>query len=186
VNHLDLADSIFTRLISASQGESKLQRRVAVYFDHWREPVFRYLSAAFGNSGIAEDITQEAFLQLYRSLEAGESISNVRAWIFRVARNMALNQVKRENFFAPIDETAWRDLMQALPDPRLDPEQRLMRHQKLERINAALGTLTTVERHCLYLRAQGLRYREIAEIAELTTTTVAETLYRAVAKLAKS
>jgi RNA polymerase sigma-70 factor (ECF subfamily) len=186
VNQLDRADSIFERLTSSSQSESKLQRKVSAYFDQWREPVFRYLSAAFGNTGIAEDVTQEAFLQLYRSLETGESISNVKAWVFRVARNMALNQVKRENFFAPMDESTLCDLVQMLPDPSLDPEQTVIRRQKLERINAALGTLTPVERHCLYLRAQGLRYREIAEIADLTTTTVAETLYRVVAKLAKS
>jgi RNA polymerase sigma-70 factor (ECF subfamily) len=186
VNQLDRAGSIFATLTSSSQSESKLQRRVAAYFDQWREPVFRYLSAAFGNSGLAEDVIQEAFLQLYRSLEAGESISNVKAWVFRVARNMALNQVKRENFFAPMDASALRDLVHAQPDPNLDPEQTAIRLQKLERINATLGTLTPVERHCLYLRAQGLRYREIAEIADLTTTTVAETLYRAVAKLAKS
>jgi RNA polymerase sigma-70 factor (ECF subfamily) len=186
VKRLDRADSIFARFTSVAPGESKLQRKVAAYFDQWREPVFRYLSAAFGSSGIAEDVTQEAFLQLYRSLEAGESIANVKSWIFRVARNMALNQVKREHFFAPMDESAWRDLVQALPDTGRDPEQNVIRRQKLERINAVLGTLTPVERHCLYLRAQGLRYREIADIADLTTTTVAETLYRTVAKLAKS
>ena len=159
---------------------------MAACFDQWREPVYRYVSAAFGSAAWSEDITQEAFLQLYRSLHAGESISNVKSWIFRVARNLALNHVKREQFFAPLDATSWAELIESRPEAGLDPEQSLIRRQKLERINAVLGTLTPGERQCLYLRAQGLRYREIAEIADLTTTTVAETLYRAVAKLAKS
>ena len=80
----------------------KLEQKVTGYFEQWRDPVYRYVVAAFGNSAQAEDVTQEAFLQLYRCLHAGQSIGNARAWVFRVAHNLAVNQIKSQQFITPL------------------------------------------------------------------------------------
>jgi len=172
-------------LLHLRQETLKLEQKVTGYFEQWREPVHRYLVAAFGNPAQAEDVTQEAFLQLYRCLHAGQSIGNVRAWVFRVAHNLAVNQIKTQQFITPLDEETWEELRQSYQDTGPNAEQKLMQQEKFDRLRTAVASLTLAERQCLHLRTKGLRYREIAEILDLSTTTVAETLYRVIEKLAK-
>jgi hypothetical protein len=92
------------------QKTSSLEQRVTRYFEQWRDPVNRYLVAVFGHWGEAEEITQETFLQLYRSLDSGQYIDNVRAWVFRVQK---LQVWRRDNRFSARDQAVsleiWND-----------------------------------------------------------------------------
>jgi RNA polymerase sigma-70 factor, ECF subfamily len=160
-----------------------LEEKVARYFEQWRQPVNRYVVAAFGDPTEAEEITQEAFLQLYRRLHSGPPITNVRAWVFRAAHSLALNRIRSQQFIQLLDEDAWEELKRTLVDAAANPEQRVIQVEKFGRLRMAIARLTASERQCLHLRTKGLRYREIAEILELGTSTVAETLYRAIEKL---
>ncbi|MDQ3181465.1 MAG: RNA polymerase sigma factor [Acidobacteriota bacterium] len=177
----ELAVGIF----ASSQANLSIEDKVKQYFEQLREPVFRYLIATFSVSSQAEEITQEAFLQLYRCLKEGQTIQNVRAWIFRVAHNLAINQIKSRQFIEPVDDAGWDELQHSLADKNLNPEQTLLQKEKLNRLRKAISRLTIVERECLNLRTKGFRYREISEILEIGTTTVADTLYRVIEKLAK-
>ncbi len=169
--------------LAFDQDTLTLEEKVARYFEQWREPVHRYVVAAFGDSAEAEDMTQEAFLQLYRCLHGGQSIANVRAWLFRTAHNLASNRLRNEQFIELLDEKGWEDLRQKLKESAVNPEQRLLELEKFTRLRVAIGRLTQAERQCLHLRTKGLRYREIAEILGLGTSTIAETLYRVLDKL---
>jgi RNA polymerase sigma-70 factor (ECF subfamily) len=77
-------------------------------------------------------------------------------------------------------------------DPGLDsisdeatPEQVVLEKEKLHRLGKAILLLTESERECLLLRAGGLRYREIGEVLDIPTSTVGETVERAIKKLAE-
>ena|SRR5687767_12665470 len=85
-----------------------LEKKVTGYFEQWRDPVNRYVVAAFGDPVEAEEITQEAFLQLYRQLHSGQSITNVRAWVFRTAHNLAINRIKSRQFRAYLPHSTTR------------------------------------------------------------------------------
>ena len=61
----------------------------------------------------------------------------------------------------------------------------LLQKEKLDRLRKAISRLTLIERECLNLRTKGFRYREIGEILGIGTTTVSDTLYRIIEKLAK-
>jgi RNA polymerase sigma-70 factor, ECF subfamily len=166
------------------RGTVQLREKVTRHFEQWRDLVYRYLAAVFGPAAQAEEITQEVFLKLYEAMQSGQEISNVRAWVFRVAHNLAVDQIRGRQFVAPLDEEAWEAACRSLEDTRLNPEQRMLQIEKFGRLNAAVARLTMIERQCLHLRASGLRYREIADIVGLSTTSVAETLYRVIQKLA--
>ena len=160
-----------------------LEEKVSRYFEQWRDPVNRYVVAAFGNPVEAEEITQEAFLQLYRRLHSGQPVTNVRAWVFRAAHSLALNRIRSQQFIELLDDEAWEDFRRSLIDLSPNPEQRLLQVEKFNRLRTAIARLTPAERQCLRLRTKGLRYREIAEILDLGTSTIAETLYRVIDKL---
>lgn len=177
----ELAVGIFT----SSQAMPGVEDKVKQYFEQLREPVFRYLVATFGDPTQAEEITQEVFLRLYRALSDGQKIQNVRAWIFRVAHNLAINQIKSRKFIVPVGDEDWLELQRSLEDKELNPEQILLQKEKLNRVRNAISRLTLSERECLNLRIKGFRYREIGEILEIGTTTVADTLSRAIEKLAR-
>ncbi|HXG64159.1 MAG TPA: RNA polymerase sigma factor [Blastocatellia bacterium] len=165
------------------QGTVKLEHKVTQIFEQLRGPVYHYLVAVFGDAAEAEDVAQEAFLQLYRSLHGGQAIGNVRCWVFRAAHNLAINRRKHQQFLAPLDDHSWEEIRQSLPDSALNPEQRVLQMERFERLHARLGRLSLQERQCLQLRVEGFRYREIAEILEISTPTVGEFLRRGIKKL---
>jgi RNA polymerase sigma factor (sigma-70 family) len=109
----------------------------------------------------------------------------VRAWVFRVAHNLAVNQIKSQQFITPLDDETWAEVRRVYQDSSPTPEQKLIQQEKFDRLRIAVTSLTAPERQCLHLRTKGFRYREIAKILGIGTTTVAETLYRVIEKLAK-
>jgi len=162
------------------------EERVKQYFVEMREPILRYITATFGGErSQAEEITQDAFLQLYRYLSGGHAILNVKAWTFRVAHNMAVNRLRSQQFIAPMSDEEWDDLQQTLETGELNPEQSLLQKETLVRVRHAIGKLTQIERECLNLRTKGFRYREIGEILDISTRSVSNTIYRVINKLSK-
>lgn len=162
-----------------------LEEKTTDLFKSLRQSIFQYLTAVFGRSTAieAEDITQEAFLQLYKTLQSGQQIENPRSWLFRVAHNLALNRIKSQQFIAPLDDVDWEDICQKLPDTGMTPEQRTLKREEFALLHQAIKRLSQQERECLHLRAEGFRYREIGEILGIATPTVSEFLRRAIRKL---
>jgi RNA polymerase sigma-70 factor (ECF subfamily) len=160
-----------------------IEAQVTRLFEQLRLPVYRHLCLAFGSEAQAEEVTQEAFLRLYQAVRRGEAIVNVRAWVFRVARNLALNQLRHDRYLEPLDDDAWERLSRFREDPAFGPEQALVERERAARVKAGLDRLSPRQRQCLLLRVEGFRYREIAEILGVTMSTVAESLRRGVHKL---
>jgi RNA polymerase sigma-70 factor, ECF subfamily len=65
------------------------------------------------------------------------------------------------------------------------PERALLEKEKFGRLGKAIRQLAEAERECLLLRAEGLRYREIGEVLGIPTSTVADTVARAIKKLSE-
>jgi RNA polymerase sigma-70 factor (ECF subfamily) len=78
------------------------------------------------------------------------------------------------------------ELEATLADRASDPESGLLEREKLQRVHHAVQSLSPQQQQCLYLRAEGLRYREIADTLGVTVSTVAEFLKRAVVRLRKA
>src|SRR5713101_6616280 len=96
--------------LAFDQDTLTLEEKVTRYFEQWRDPVHRYVVAAFGDPAEAEDITQEAFLQLYQRMHAGQPVPNVRAWVFRAAHNLAIDRIRSHQFVELLDEEGWEGL----------------------------------------------------------------------------
>jgi RNA polymerase sigma-70 factor (ECF subfamily) len=128
-----------------------------------------------------QDVVQDAFLSLHRHLSSGGSQENIRGWLFRVAHNGARN---RQNSYDRRFSTA----LDNETDPVVDeatPERVVLEKEKFRQMGKAIRSLTDCERECLLLRAEGLRYREIGEVLGIPTSTVGDTVDRAIKKLAE-
>jgi RNA polymerase sigma-70 factor (ECF subfamily) len=146
-----------------------------------RKPLLRYLACLGLSADEAQDVVQDAFLSLHKHLAGGGSQENIRSWIFRVAHNHARNRQSRyeRRFAAPLE-----DRIDAIPDEST-PESAVLEQEKFQQLKKAIRLLTDSERECLLLRAGGLRYREIGEVLGVPTSTVADTVDRAIKKLAE-
>ena len=168
--------------ISISLGGERVgmtnQDHVAQIFEEYRVEIYRYTASLGLDAGLAQEITQDAFLRIYVELEKGVSIANERAWLFRTAHNLAINLGLKSNRMEPLLQ-----LGNQIVDPVANPEQALLETEKRNRLRRAISSLSAQQRQCLHLRAEGLRYREIASVIGIKTSTVSEFLRRAINKL---
>lgn len=175
------------RLSEQKQAQSTLEEQIAELYRNLGDAVFVYLLSVFGQRAAADadDITQEAFIQLYKTLNAGRKVDeNVRFWLFRVAYNLAIDRLRAQKFVTLLDEEQWKQIENKLADRSYNPEQQALKTEEYARLHDAMKRLSPQERECLHLRAEGFRYREIGEILGLAIPTVSEFIRRAIKKLA--
>jgi RNA polymerase sigma-70 factor (ECF subfamily) len=158
------------------------QEEVVGLFDVTRDKLLRYLLSFGLPVADCEELVQESFLALFRHLQQGRSRENLRGWLFRVAHNLALKKRLRSR----------RDLQyipagaQQFADPGPSPEDACFANQAYRRLQGVLNALSDVDRNCLVLRAEGLTYREIANVLDIALGTVSVSLSRSLAKMARS
>jgi RNA polymerase sigma-70 factor (ECF subfamily) len=172
-----------SELLRRKQGTLKLNQKITQMYELWRDSVYRYLVLATGNYAEAEEITQEAFLQLFRCLLGGQDIRNARAWIFRVAHNFAINRRASEKYLVAMDAASWERLCVLHRDPGLDPEQSVLEEEYQQRLKTAFKLLPAQQQQCLLLRAEGFRYEQISGILGISPSNVAQSLHRGIKKL---
>lgn len=176
------SDSILPITASVGQsGPTPLELEVAGLFDQNRGPLLRYLSSFGLGAQDAEEVVQEVFLALFLHLRKGKPRTNLQAWIFRVAHNLGLRRCMAVRK-APIG-----GLEDVSPlDANLDPEEQAVSRQRTARLRAVVKALPEQDRRCLYLRAEGLRYREIVEVLGMSLGAVAQSLERSLARLSRA
>src|SRR5580658_7202172 len=166
---------------SAATGSrpSKLEEEVVAMFEQLRNPLLRYLLSFRIGPQDAEEIVQEVFLSLCRHLQRGKSRANLHGWLFRVAHNLALkNRMKAQRQSPAAPETQ----MDSAPGP----EERLADLQRQGRLLAVVKALPELDRCCVSLRAEGLRYREIAEVLGISLGAVANSLEKSLSRLSRA
>jgi RNA polymerase sigma-70 factor (ECF subfamily) len=168
-----------------TSGSMTLAERVHGLFEQLHVPVFRYILRKTRDSGRAEDITQETFLRLFRHLREDRLLDNPKAWIFTVANNLAVDASRSESHIKDLDEITWQNIEESRSGLQADPERLMLQRERLDRLHIAVLNLTPLQRECLHLRAEGLRYREIAGVLELSPSTVMDAVRRATLKLAR-
>jgi RNA polymerase sigma-70 factor (ECF subfamily) len=181
---MDTENCLDSKLLSVRREIVTTDQRVTELFEAMRESVYRYLVMVFGNPSEAEEITQEAFLRLLRHLQSGRVVDHVRPWIFRVAHNLAVDMQKGRKFESSLDAESWEECYQAREDPEPNPEMRVLQQESFRQLETLLSQLSSQQRQCLILRAQGFRYEEIAKILRITSANVAQSLRRGLKKVA--
>lgn len=173
-------------LASAGLGETRADSKLAQWeeevvqlFDALRKPMLRYLFGIGLSVEDAEEIVQEVFLALFQHMRAGKARHNLRGWVFRVAHNLGL---KRRNQ-RPTDPAVGT---YAAADPSPNPEDQYANVQQQSRLLAVVNVLPEQDRACLYLRAEGLRYREIAQVLGMSLGAVSISLTRSFSRIGRA
>ena len=131
-----------------------------------------------GDLARAQELTQETFLCAYRALMRGKRWDNSRAWLYRVASRLAINDHRRRKLIQ------WLPLLGTEPDPGSNPEATVPEQLAVQE---ALNTLPPKYRIPLVLYVyEERKVREIAEILDISISAVKMRLYRARAKFCRA
>lgn len=153
--------------------ERAIEPEHALYrlFCQYSEPICRYLARLTGDPYRAEDLTQETFVRAYLALQRGAQWDDPRAWLYRVASRLAINEHRRQKLIQ------WLPLLSTDVDPA--PGVEVAVAERLA-VRKALDALSPKYKIPLVLYAsEGYSVAEVAEMLELSTGAVKVRLYRA-------
>jgi len=171
-------------IVRADELESP-EAAVETLFDELRAPLLRYILTFRLPLSDAEEIVQDTFLALFHHMRAGKPRDNLRGWLFTVAHRLASK--RRHSAQWRLDQLIARfPLFRVAADPEPSPHERIEGAERRERLLAVVDCLPERDRCCLWLRAEGLNYREIAQALGVSLGSVANSLGRAFRRLQAS
>ena len=153
-------------------------------FDGCGPAVHRYVRSCGIAPDVADDIVQETFLALFQHLRKGGGRENLRGWVMQVGYRLALKH-RRQDGRRGRWQGPWGAEAAGVHDPAAGPEEAFMAHEDRRRLRAVLKALPERDRRCVYLRAEGLRYREIADVLGVSLGAVAKSVARALGRLGR-
>ncbi len=156
------------------------QQALAEVYDHYFDPIYRYLAYRLGESEVAADLAGEVFLALINALKANKPPRvSLSGWLYSVARNLAADYIKEKSRTVPLMDDLAADDDVSLTDlaylAQLTPV-----------LKRALLELTEEQQHVVALRfGQGLSLAETAELMDKSVGSVKALQHRALASLAR-
>ena len=132
------------------------ERAIATLYDRYSSVVYSVALRVLGDTGAAEDVLQEVFIQLWRNpLAFNASRGNLGAWLAVIARNRAIDALRKRR-----PETDVTDIVVSVePDLAGDAE----RARAMEKVRGALGSMPAAQRSALEMAYfEGLTHTEIA------------------------
>jgi RNA polymerase sigma factor (sigma-70 family) len=139
--------------------------------------VFRTACAVVRDAALAEDVTQEVFLRLYRNLDSTPGEELLRAWLLRVTLNVARNTL-RGRARAMVRDNEYQKNTTGAVWFETETETNVKRRIEIEEARRALDKIKEPMRSCLMLKQQGLSYREIASTLSIKETNVGSLVAR--------
>jgi RNA polymerase sigma-70 factor (ECF subfamily) len=129
-----------------------------------------------GSEQLAEDLTQDAFLLAYRALGRLPDDANESAWLFTIARNRALQDLRRRKILRWVSLTGPRGEQDVRPDGARPLADTVADRDQLRR---AMSAVPPTDLSCLLLSIDGHSYHEVGQITGLSTSAVRARIFRA-------
>jgi RNA polymerase sigma-70 factor (ECF subfamily) len=178
----------------------RLKRRDEAAFNEvvrlYQARVFRLLLRMLGDRAEAEDVAQDVFITIFKSIDGFRGDSKLSTWIYRVATNHCKNRIKHldrrgRGKKREFDELSEHDALEATASGASGqiarPDQQAEANQVEAIVRAAIAELDEDQRALVILRdVENLSYEEIQEITGLVEGTVKSRLHRARLALAKA
>ena len=150
---------------------------IASFEGHYEE-LLRFLARRMGDAERAADIAQDTYVRLAAAPQPAGRIGNPRAYVFRVASNLAIDTLRKETRTEGRSTTI--DGTEAIPDPLASPERTLLARERLELLDEALATLPPNARRALLMsRVNHLTFARIAKELGVSESMVAKYIAQA-------
>ena len=159
-----------------------------VLLEKHRNPVIHFVYRMVQDRAIAEELSQEVFLRVYRSRGTYEPTAKFTTWLFRIATHLALNWLRdgrnergHQRLDAPAKSEKDGDMpAREVSDRQPSVEQRMMYETRLQEIRDAIGLLPEKQRAAVLMhKYEEMEYSQIANVLECSESAVKSLLFRA-------
>lgn len=187
----------FMALVDA-ESDAQIMQRVAagdrkafaLLFDRYHTSVARFAFRFVGDQARAEELTQDIFVKLYRNAKAYKPTAQFKTFLFRVATNHCLNEVRRGEYRVTHTTTSPTEEEESGVDvagPEGERPDEAVAGRELERaVGEALQGLSERERAAFTMcRFEGMAYRDIADALEASEAAVKSLIHRATLAVAR-
>lgn len=168
-------------MLDFQQGNKRaFEKLMRLYFPRLLNFIYRFIP----NRETAEDLTQEVFIKVYKSAAAYIPLSKFQTWIFTIAKNISLNEIRRnKNSGLSLDEAFGSEkntLKDQIEDKTIPcPDRNIMQEEIASAVKAAINSLPENQRVAVLLcRYEKFSYKEIAETMNLSVEAVKSLLSR--------
>jgi RNA polymerase sigma-70 factor (ECF subfamily) len=161
----------------------------ASLYDRHHRSVARFAHRFVQDAGKAEELTQDIFVKLYRHARRYRPTARFKTFLFRVAANHCLNEVRRGEYrVTHVSEASDGARPLETPAPEAQSPERAVEGRELEAaVAAALGRLSERERTAFALcRFEGMAYRDSAEVLSASEAAVKSLIHRATLSVARA
>jgi RNA polymerase sigma-70 factor, ECF subfamily len=159
------------------------QRSYELLLEKHRGPMIHFLHRMVQNDAVAEELTQEVFLRVYKSRGNYEPTAKFTTWLFRIATHLALNWIRdwrNEKSQTSLDRNLSDGATRQVPDRRRTVEQELLYEAKLGEVRQAIYSLPAKQRAAVMMhKYEELEYSQIAGAIGCSESAVKSLLFRA-------
>jgi RNA polymerase sigma-70 factor (ECF subfamily) len=182
-----MEESDVVAVTRAREGDSDAFRLLV---DRNSRSIFRLAYRMTGNEQDAEDLVQETFLRAYRNLDLFQERANFGTWLYRIAVNCSLDWLRKRRPHEELNENIEPDYEgseSVKNSPRTNPDRMILQLEVQERVKAALGELSPVEKAAFVLRHfDGMSIEEISGTLGLRSNAAKHSIFRAVRKMRRA
>jgi RNA polymerase sigma-70 factor (ECF subfamily) len=154
-----------------------------VLLEKHRVPVIHFVFRLVQEQAIAEELSQEVFLRVYRSRSSYEPTAKFKTWLFRIATHLALNWLrdeKHERGQERLDDVSMDLPALQICDRRPSVEQEMVSEVKLDQVRRAVAGLPEKQRAAVLMhKYEEMEYTQIARVLGCSESAVKSLLFRA-------
>jgi RNA polymerase sigma-70 factor, ECF subfamily len=149
-------------------------------YERFKSPILSYVFQLVHDPAIAEEVTQEVFLRVYRNREGYEPRANFSTWLWTIARNAALDHLRKKHEETLIEEEGEGPAIEQVEAPLESAEAALLAQADRARLEHCMRELTAPQREAVVLRTVSeLSYEEIASTMRTTLSSIKSLISRA-------
>jgi len=166
----DFSDNSMMQQVKDGQIQS-----LGLLFERYKVPLYNYFLRNTSNPDQSEDLVQNVFFRIIKYRHRFQGFGQFKSWMYRIAHNVLMDESTKRTHQA-LEESV-------MPDAA-SPEEVWQRAEQKDILNKALNRIPAQEREIIILsRFQGLRYKEIAEIYDISESAVKVRIFRAMKNL---
>ncbi|MDX1476951.1 MAG: sigma-70 family RNA polymerase sigma factor [Saprospiraceae bacterium] len=144
-------------------------------FREYQDRIFRLARRMLGDDALAQDVVQEVHIKCWKNRDGLAGMSNGGAWLMRVTKNLCIDKIRARKQTTELDAVAY-----AAPSGGPTPYQTAEVQNMMQILRKALDTLPEKQKMIFHLREiEGLQYKEIAEVLDVSVDEVKVNLFRA-------
>lgn len=142
------------------------------HYDEWSEAVYRFLYYKTGDKALCEDLVHDVFVKYWNRIEKDE-IQNIKNYLFTIAKNLMINHTRHQKVVLKFQQNF-------RPDSIKSPHFSLEVSEFKNKLEKAISELPEGQREVFLLnRVEGLKYREIAELLQISQKAVEKRMTKA-------